>query len=121
MIVKCSHCKKMFPAESFDSHICDLPMNSVKRIEVVYFCDDSYREKKLMTGWGVDGITYTFEVVPRKLVPVVMTTDEFLHKKRTDGDLTEPLNFSLNLCLIRKGSFLKHDRGAENKQYFLFT
>jgi len=27
---------------------------------------------KIMTGWGTDGILYTFEVVPRKAIPIVM-------------------------------------------------
>lgn len=60
MIVKCSHCKKLLSSEDFDSHDCDLPLNGIKHIEVVYFRDDSYKSKKLMTGWGIDGISYTF-------------------------------------------------------------
>ena len=90
MIVRCSHCKKLFSADKFDSHECELPLKGVKRIEVVYFRDGSYKNKKLVTDWGTDGISYTFEVVQRKAIPIVMTTDEILQHKRTDEDLTEP-------------------------------
>ena len=56
----------MLPTDKFDSHECDLPLKGVKRIEIVYFRAGSCKNKKLMTGWGTDGVNYTFEVVPRK-------------------------------------------------------
>jgi hypothetical protein len=91
LIVKCSHCKKLLSDTDFDSHECNLAFNGVKRIEVVYFRDDSYKNKKLMTGWGTDGITYTFEVVPRKPIPLL---EPLSRRKvtdfRTDEDETEP-------------------------------
>ena len=93
MIVKCSHCQQIFSAEKFDAHECDMPLNGCKRIEVVYFQDGSYKDKKIMNGWGTDGVLYTFEVVPRKAIPLIMAIgDEISHgKKKTfgDGDFTE--------------------------------
>ena len=75
-IVKCSHCKQIFSSEDFDAHECDMPINSCKRIEVVYFRDDSYKNRKLMTGLGIDGILYIFEVVPRKPIPFVLSSSD---------------------------------------------
>ncbi|MBS7632067.1 hypothetical protein KEJ15_00355 [Candidatus Bathyarchaeota archaeon] len=72
LIVKCSHCRKMLSVKDFDAHRCDMPINDVKRIPVVYFQDDSYDDKKLMTGWGLDGVLYTFEVTPRKPISIVI-------------------------------------------------
>jgi hypothetical protein len=46
-------------SEDFDTHECDMPINARKRIEVVYFRDDSHKDKKLMTGLGIDGVLYT--------------------------------------------------------------
>jgi len=95
MIVKCSHCAQMFSEENFNSHECDLPLRGCKRIEVVYFRDDSYKNKKLMTGRGTDGIFYTFEVVPRKAIPITMSlqqtkSNRFGWKDKNDGEVPEP-------------------------------
>jgi hypothetical protein len=73
LIVKCSHCKAILSAEEFDTHEYDLSLKECKRIEVVYFHDRSYKGKKLMTGWGTDGVLYTFEVVPRKPIPYIIS------------------------------------------------
>jgi hypothetical protein len=70
-IVKCSHCKKILSAKDFESHRCDLSLKECKTIEVVYFQDGSYEDRKLMLGWGTDGVLYTFEVVPRKAIPII--------------------------------------------------
>lgn len=84
-IVKCSHCKVILSSENFEDHTCDLQPKECQRIEVVYFCDDSYGNKKLMTCLGVDGTLYTLEVVPRTAIPYFTTlsrrkvTDENLH------------------------------------------
>ena len=75
-IVKCSYCKQVLSSENFDTHECDMPINSSKRIEVAYFRDDSYKNKKLMTGLGLDGVLYTFEVVPRKPIPFVLSSSD---------------------------------------------
>jgi hypothetical protein len=75
-IVKCSHCKQVFSSEDFDAHECDMPINDSKRIEVVYFRDDSYKDKKLMTGLGIDGVLYIFEMVPRKPIPFVLSSSD---------------------------------------------
>jgi hypothetical protein len=79
----------------FVSHECDIPLNGVKRIEVVYFRDSSYKDKKLMTAWGIDGNLYTFEVVLRKAIPLMeplsrrkVTT--FYEKDKTDEEGTAP-------------------------------
>ncbi len=67
-----------------------------KRIEVVYFRDDSYKDKKLMTGWGTDGILYTFEVVPRKPIPITMPlqTKVYMNPKTVE-EVTEPRMINL--------------------------
>jgi hypothetical protein len=80
----------MFSAEDFDTHECDLSIKELKTIPVVDYLDVSCKSKKLMNGWGVDGVLYTFEVVPRQPIPIVMTSDEFLHEQGSDEDLTEP-------------------------------
>jgi len=68
-----------------------LPLKDCKTITVVYFRDGSYKDKKLMVGWGTDGVQYTFEVVPRKPIPLM---DPLNRRKvtdfRTDGEVTEP-------------------------------
>lgn len=76
MIVKCSHCKQILSSKDFEAHECDLPLKECKRIEVVYFHDESYKNKKLISGWGTDGILYTFEVVPRKPIPFVLSSSD---------------------------------------------
>lgn len=99
MIVKCSHCKQFFSVEEFNCHECDLPLKESKRIEVVYFRDDSYKNKKLMTGFGTDGVLYTFEVVPRKAIPMIQPlSDEISQRKQPDKDFTEPSERALLLC-----------------------
>jgi hypothetical protein len=82
---------KFFSPEKFDTHECDLPFKECKNIEVIYFRDSSYKNKKLMAALGIDGVFYTLEVVPRKPLPIVMTPDEFLQYHQSDEDLTEPI------------------------------
>lgn len=90
-IVKCSHCKKILSIENFDSHKCSLPITDVRHIPVVYFQDDSVNGRQLMTGRGIDGILYTFEVVPREPIPyIIPLSDGFLQRKKPDDNLTEP-------------------------------
>ena len=44
-----------------------------------------------MTGWGTDGVLYTFEAVPRKPISITMPlADEKKHLFRTDGEEPEP-------------------------------
>ncbi len=69
MIVKCSHCQHLFSIEDFESHTCDRPLKECKIIEVSEILDGSYHDKKLMNGWGTDGVLYTFEVVPESQFP----------------------------------------------------
>ena len=71
-VVKCSHCRQITTLEEFDKHKCDLPLKECKTIEVVYFQDMSYNGKQLINGRGTDGILYTFEVVPRKPIPMIL-------------------------------------------------
>lgn len=91
MIVKCSHCHKMLSEESFDTHECDLPLTRTKTIEVVYFRDDSVNSNQRVTGRGIDGILYAFEVVPRKAIPITIPLSRRkVTPFRTDEDETEP-------------------------------
>jgi hypothetical protein len=79
-IVKCSHCRQVLRSTDFGNHECDIPITDSKIIEVAYFRDDSYKNKKLMTGLGLDGVLYTFEVVPREPIPFVLSpSDESYH------------------------------------------
>jgi hypothetical protein len=67
-----------------------LELKECKTIEVVYFQDGSFKDKKLMTGWGTDGVLYTFEVVPRKPIPLVIPlADEKKHLNGTDEEVPE--------------------------------
>jgi len=86
----------MFSDEMFKSHECDLPLKESKIIEVVYFRDDSHKDKQFMTGWGTDGVLYTFEVVPRKAIPIITRpSDGSYHDKDSDDKL--PVPFLRNL------------------------
>ena len=92
MIVRCSHCKEMFSSEDFEKHECNLKIKECKTIEVVYFLDGSYKDRKLMTGQGIDGILYTFEVVPRKPIPIMIPiADEKKQPYRADEEGTAPV------------------------------
>jgi phage FluMu protein Com len=92
MIVKCSHCRKILSLESFDSHKCKLTLKECKTIEVIYFQDESFEDRKIMAGRGIDGILYTFEVVPRKPIPIVMATDDFSQdEKQPKNSQNQPL------------------------------
>ena len=92
MIVKCSHCKAILSSEDFDTHDCDLPFEGVKTIEVAYFMDVSCKNTQMITGRGTDGILYTFEVVPRKPIPIVLCHQTTVNMNpKTDEKLPEPL------------------------------
>jgi hypothetical protein len=96
-IVKCSHCNTILSSESFESHECNLKLKSSKRIEVIYFQDESYKNKKLMAGWGTDGVLYTFEVALRKPISIIMPLQQtkgnrFYRDEETDGEVPEPEN-----------------------------
>jgi hypothetical protein len=80
VIVKCSHCKRILSSEEFETHKCELQLVDQKTIPVVYFLDTSCNGKKIMAGWGVDGVLYTFEVVPRKPIPYMKSlSDDSYH------------------------------------------
>lgn len=82
----------MFSEEDFGRHKCDMSLAGVKIIPVAYFRDDSYGNKKLMTGWGVDGILYTFEVTPRHAIPVVMCpADDSYHEPANRRKVTRTI------------------------------
>ncbi|MCL5948848.1 MAG: hypothetical protein M1490_00015 [Candidatus Bathyarchaeota archaeon] len=95
MIVKCSHCQELFSNSDFNSHTCDKQLKECKTIEVSEIIDGSYGNKKLINGWGTNGILYTFEVVPRKAIPLmeplsrrkVTTFDE---RDETDEEVPVP-------------------------------
>ncbi len=82
----------MLSSENFDDHKCDLPLKECKTIEVVKIIDGSYEDRQLMNGWGTDGILYTFEIMPRKAISIMMPlkqTKVYMESK-TDEDFTEP-------------------------------
>jgi hypothetical protein len=87
IIVKCSHCSSIIASENFEAHECNLELKECKRIEVIYVCDDSYKNKKLIRGWGIDGVLYTFEVVPRKAIPCIIPLSTL-----SDDSYHEPVN-----------------------------
>jgi len=92
MIVKCSYCKQILSGETFESHECDTHISGVKIIEVAYFRDDSINGKKRITGRGIDGILYSFEVVARQPIPITIPlADEKKQPFRTDEDVPVPL------------------------------
>jgi hypothetical protein len=85
----------MFADDKFTDHECDIQLKECKRIKVVYFQDGSYKDKKLMNGLGSDGVLYTFEVVPRKVIPMIESlgrrkVTDSQWKDKTDGEVTEP-------------------------------
>jgi hypothetical protein len=95
MIVKCSHCHQMFPEKNFDAHLCDRPLEDCKIIQVSDIFDGSYKNKKRLNGWGIDGVLYTFEIVPRKAIPLMEPLSRrkvTAHRWRdeTDDKETEP-------------------------------
>jgi hypothetical protein len=74
-----------------------------KTIDVVYFMDVSCDGKKLMTGWGTDGILYTFEVAPRKPIPITIPlADEKKHIGRADEEGTEPRRIKFNRMPVNR-------------------
>ena len=92
MIVKCSHCGVIIASKDFDSHKCDLSFNESKIIEVVYFRDDSHKGKQIVTVLGLDKVLYTFEVVPRKPIPLVLPlSDDFSQQKPSHDNFTDSL------------------------------
>jgi len=90
-IVKCSHCRQILSTDDFSSHKCKWVLRDVKQIPVMYFRDDSFDDKKVMSGYGLDGILYTFIVIPRTAIPyIVSSSDDSYHDKESDDKLPEP-------------------------------
>jgi hypothetical protein len=88
LIVKCSHCKDLLSGSKFNEHKCKLELIGTKVIPVVNFIDTSYNGQRVMTGWGVDGVLYTFEVVSRKPIPYILSTsDDSYHDENPDDKL----------------------------------
>jgi hypothetical protein len=95
------YCESGLSTRDFDSHQCDLQLKGVKTVKVIYFLDDSYKGRKIVTGRGVDGIRYVFEVVPRKEIPhvteltkhtiFVRTPKEEQNRRRLDGTIRNNL------------------------------
>jgi hypothetical protein len=81
-IAKRSHCKQILSADDFDLHRCKWALKDVKQISVVYFRDDSLDDRKAMTGYGLDGILYTFVVTQRMSIPYMRSlSDDSYHDK----------------------------------------
>ncbi len=122
MLVKCSHCKVILAEADFAKHQCDMPLKGCKRIEVTNFYDGSYKDVRLMNGRGTDGILYTFEVVPRKAIPIIEPLSRrkvtgFPHGKRTDEDVTEPLASAYKGMMLYTPVYISTGRtGFENEQ-----
>jgi len=73
----------MFSIEQFNQHECELTINSVKEIPVVYFRDDSRNGKQSITGRGIDGVLYSFIVIPRTAIPYMKSlTDDYLQREK---------------------------------------
>lgn len=88
-IVKCSHCQQILPIEDFNTHNCKWLLRTVKRIPVAFFRDDSFDDETIMTGYGLDGVLYTFVVTPRTAIPYFRKlADEKKQQPRTDEEGT---------------------------------
>ncbi len=86
----------MFSDKDFELHKCDISLKKCEIIEVSEFYDGSYKDKKLMNGMGINGVLYTFEVVPRKPIPIMIPlqqtkSNRFHGDEETDGEVTEPV------------------------------
>jgi hypothetical protein len=93
----------MFSETDFDSHTCDRPLKECRIIEVSEIIDGSYGEKRLMNGWGTDGVLYTFEAVPRKAIPYfIRLSDEKKHLPDSDTEVTVPV---FGFCQLFEGWF----------------
>jgi hypothetical protein len=92
-IVKCSHCSKILSNEDFEVHKCEWNLKRVERISVVYFRDDSYDDRKIMTGYGLDGVLYTFVVTPRTPIPYILSSsDASYHDSSNRRKVTRTFN-----------------------------
>ena len=94
-IIRCSQCRKMLSADDFENHQCDLKLKGCKTIEVSYLQDVSYNNKKLINGWGLDGILYTFEVVPRKPIPIMLPLSDASYHDDENGREVNRTLFSI--------------------------
>jgi len=111
MIVKCSHCCQILSETDFDLHICDNPIKDYKTIQVISIQDLSHLNKKIMMAWGIDGILYTFEVAPRKPIPLIVPLNRrkvtsLGGNNKTDEDVPEPrfirlLYWVMGSCILR--------------------
>lgn len=73
----------MLLLKDFDNHSCEMPLTNVKTIHVKSFIDTSCNGKKIVTGWGIDGTLYAFEVVPRESIPYILPlADEFSQTRK---------------------------------------
>jgi hypothetical protein len=92
LLVKCSHCKEILSQDQFDSHKCRLQVKACREIPVVYYREDSNDNEKSVTAWGLDNILYTFEVVPRKPIPITLPlADEFSQHEKQPKNSQNPV------------------------------
>jgi hypothetical protein len=82
----------MLSSEGFESHKCDLQLRECRTIEVSEIMDCSYDGRKLVNGWGIDGVLYTFEVVPRRAIPLMepLSNRRKVTDFKDDGEVTAP-------------------------------
>ena len=103
-MVKCSHCKKFMSSDAFDAHKCTLEMVGVKPIPVVDYTDISCNDKRIIMGQGVDGVLYTFEVVPREPMPYILPlSDDSYH----DASNRRKVNRTLAYTVLNKTGIIK--------------
>ena len=97
-IVKCSHCHNLLSTEEFDSHKCEWKLKDVQRIPVAYFRDDSYEDNKIMSGYGLDGVLYSFVVTSRTAIPYCKgLSDDCYHEPQNRRKVTRTLR-----CLLSR-------------------
>ena len=87
----------MFSEKDFEAHTCDMPIKGNRLIEVADILDVSYDNKKIITVQGLNGALYTFEVVPRKpisiMIPLQQTKSNRFHgDEETDGEVPVPFS-----------------------------
>jgi hypothetical protein len=72
--------QEILSSRNFNKHKCEKSSIGVKTIPVIDFLQTSRNGKEVMTGWGVNGILYTFEVMPRKPIPFIKgSSDDSYH------------------------------------------
>jgi len=83
---RCPFCKEYLLSWQVKEHKCNQPIRTVKEIPVIFSYETSKMGHSIIIAMGFDGVLYRLVTTKNRL------TDEFLQRKRTDEDLTEPKN-----------------------------